>query len=281
MRPLLSIVIANYNYSRFLEKAILSILSQKGDGEIELIIVDGGSTDNSVEVIKKYAEKISWWCSEPDGGQSAAFNKGFLHSTGKYLTWLNADDVLISGCLAEVVKAMKRYPACEWFTGNFIRFRENDKKICEVGYGPHVYPDFLQRRSSPIVVFGPTTFFSRDLCFRLGGCNVDYHYTMDTDLWERFIVAGVKQKRIRCLCWGFRMHESSKTAEFGTHVVADKVRIAIQDEKEKRKRNGYRASSFLRVICLLFRILDGSLFHRAWLKFSMIGKHVQSLNVDV
>ena len=97
--PILSIVIANYNYGRFLEDAIRSVCLQNMGDKIELIICDAASTDNSLEIIRKYASKIAWWCSEKDGGQSAAFNKGFSHARGKYLTWLNADDVLVSGCL--------------------------------------------------------------------------------------------------------------------------------------------------------------------------------------
>ena len=68
---------------------------------IELIIVDGGSNDNSVEIINKYADRLAWWCSEKDRGQSHAFNKGFTHATGRFLTWLNADDILLPSTLAE------------------------------------------------------------------------------------------------------------------------------------------------------------------------------------
>ena len=89
LQPLLSIVIANYNYGRFLEEAIQSVLMQDAGDLAELIICDAESTDNSVEVIKKYEKHITWWCSEKDGGQSAAFNKGFSHARGKFLTWLN------------------------------------------------------------------------------------------------------------------------------------------------------------------------------------------------
>ena len=115
MQPLFSIIIANYNYGRFLEEAIQSVIAQEMGDKVELIVCDAASMDNSQEIIKKYAcglppnilrtdwqlltnpprltsnnsQLISWWCSEKDGGQSAAFNKGFSHARGKYLTCLN------------------------------------------------------------------------------------------------------------------------------------------------------------------------------------------------
>ena len=111
VEPLLSVVIANYNYGRFLFDAIESILSQKHSEEIEIIICDGGSSDDSVEVIKRYESYIAWWCSERDDGQSAAFNKGFSHARGKYLTWLNADDMMLPGTF-ERFRVVYARPQC-------------------------------------------------------------------------------------------------------------------------------------------------------------------------
>ena len=146
-QPLLSIVIANYNYGHFLEDAIQSVIAQDMGDKVELIICDAASTDNSVEIIKKYANglppntsyydwaknnsfltpnaqrltpKITWWCSEKDGGQSAAFNKGFFHARGRFLTWLNADDILLPGALGSLEKAIAAHPYCEWFVGGVM-----------------------------------------------------------------------------------------------------------------------------------------------------------------
>ena len=119
MAPLISIVIANYNYGHYLEDAIRSVIDQDVDDVVELIICDGGSTDNSVDIIKKYDDKIAWWCSEKDEGQSDAFNKGFVQAKGKYLTWLNADDVMFKGCLKKVLRILNEHPEEEWFTGSY------------------------------------------------------------------------------------------------------------------------------------------------------------------
>ena len=101
IQPFVSVVIANYNYGRFLDEAIQSVLNQACN-DVELIICDAASTDNSVEVIKKYADRIAWWCSEKDKGQSDAFNKGFSHAKGRFLTWLNADDVMLPGTIEKL-----------------------------------------------------------------------------------------------------------------------------------------------------------------------------------
>ncbi len=295
MAPLLSIVIANYNYGRFLEEAILSVVAQNMGDKVELIICDAASTDNSVEIIKKYANglppntartewhlitqdqnrsisnlsEITWWCSERDAGQSAAFNKGFSHAKGKFLTWLNADDLLMPDALSEVVNEINLHPDCQWFTGNFIRFTE-DRRVIEIGYGPHIYPMILQRHNSPLVIFGPTTFFSREIWKLVGGLDETYHYAMDTDLWLKFQVKGIKQRRINVICWAFRMHGESKTAEFGTRRLSADVSKRLRQEVLQSYVNyAYKPSRFIHMILYALRIMDGSFLKKLLLRLTL------------
>ena len=271
---ILSIVIASYNYGRFIEAAIQSVASQMSD-EIELIVVDGGSTDNSVDIIKKYAREresvISYWVSEPDKGQSDAFNKGFAKARGKYLTWLNADDIMPDGCLKKVITAFKKHPESEWFTGNVFRFLE-DGRVSEIGWGPHFFPAFLQRKNSPssIAVFGPSTFFSKKIYEQVGQIDVNLVNTMDYDLWIKFVMAGIHQRRINCFCWAFRMHEASKSAEYGEHSVSKQVRDMISREVEViRARSGYHPCDFWRKVMIVWRLLDGSMFRLMWYRLTL------------
>ena len=211
MRPLFSIVIANYNYGRFLEDAIRSVLTQSFQ-DFELIICDAGSTDNSIEIIKRYKDRIAWWCSEKDKGQSDAFNKGFRHAHGQYLTWLNADDVFMPGALAAIAKEISKYPNCEWFVGSMVRLDENlTIRRC---YCSHKF-SWIRAHFGVITGCGPSTFFTKRLLDAVGGVDENLHYVMDVDLWYKFALVEKKSyRRSVGLVWGLREQKNSKTSGF-------------------------------------------------------------------
>ena len=233
MRPLFSVVIANYNFGRFLGDAIESVIAQNMGEDVELIICDAASTDNSVEVIKKYAcglppntsyeewrskdnsrlaarnsQLITWWCSEKDGGQSAAFNKGFSHAHGRYLTWLNADDIMTSGALEAVAKEIERRPECEWFIGSSL-YADADLRITRC-FCAHRFSR-IKAEWHCISSGGPSSFFTKRLLERVGGVDESLHYVMDTDLWYKFYrVGGVQYRRTTHNIFAYRQHEASK-----------------------------------------------------------------------
>lgn len=240
-QPLISIVIANYNYGRFLEEAIQSVIAQDMGDKVELIICDAASTDNSVELIKKYAhglpsntpraewdtvnsgphslnsKLIVWWCSEKDGGQSAAFNKGFLHAKGKFLTWLNADDVLLPGALKKFEDAAKRYPECEWFVGGCF-WLDPEMRIVNCGRGRPFSE--IRYREGNVSVWGPSSFFTKRLLDYVGGVDERFHFSMDTDLWLRFACKANARYIPFCdYAWGLRLHPDAKMS--GHNFTAD------------------------------------------------------------
>lgn len=232
MQPLVSIVIANYNYGRFLEEAIRSVLSQLCD-DYELIIVDGGSTDNSVEVIKKYEDKIAWWVSEKDRGQSDAFNKGFAHAKGRFLTWLNADDVMLPGVIEKLKCAAKKHPKCEWFVGGVL-WLDPEMKVVNCGRGRPFSE--IRYREGNVSVWGPSSFFTKRLLDAVGGVDERFHYTMDTDLWLRF--ACKEKARYLPFCdyaWGLRLHPDAKMS--GHNFTEDGKLDTQHSEKEKIARS--------------------------------------------
>ena len=239
--PILSIVIANYNYGRFLEEAIQSVLVQEVGDWAELIVVDGGSTDNSVESIKKYEDKIAWWVSEKDKGQSDAFNKGFSHARGKFLMWINADDVLTRGALTAVRREIERHPACEWFVGSTVWTDENLKvRKC---FCAHRFST-LRARWGFLSAGGPSSFFTKRLLEDAGGFDVSLHYMMDTDLWYRFYrKCGAKYRRTRHNVWAYRQHEASKMSGADDNITAlalENRRKSIAERKLLDQRYGPR-----------------------------------------
>lgn len=283
-KPLLTVVIANYNYGRFIETAINSVVAQNVGDKVELIICDAASTDNSVDIIKKYAnglpsktpydewvsqansqpttpnsQLITWWCSEKDSGQSEAFNKGFSHAKGRFLTWLNADDVLLPGVVKSLYEMTRNRTDIHWVTGNLIKFEQHNGRVLEAPWGPHWVPGWAQGSGFPLSVFGPTTFWSREAYMKVGPIDESLHYVMDTDYWMRLINAGYRYHRLNRVCWGFRLHEVSKTAIYTDHEPSPEVRHKIDCERAAiYKKNGFHVTLLGRIVVSLLRILDGS-----------------------
>ncbi|MDA9774804.1 glycosyltransferase [Algibacter sp.] len=273
--PFFSFVIANYNYGDMLGASIESILNQSNK-DFEIIVVDGASTDNSVEVIKKYEKKLSWWVSEKDTGQSNAFNKGFAQANGKFITWLNADDILLPGTVEAVKSKLLNNTDADWATGNFLRFSVPNLKITEAAWGPHYLPNFLQGSKRVNAIFGPTTFWRKSVYDKIGGIDENLHYMMDVEYWARLSMLGYKQVRVNHYCWGFRMHENSKTAEFSEHEVSNETKTKMDAERKYiYDKTGFKYSSFFRYLALFFRIIDGSHIKAMWNKIFLVGSNIE------
>lgn len=280
--PLLSVVIANYNYGRFLEDAIQSVIKQNVADKVELIICDAASTDNSVEIIKKYAnglppntsyvdwheasrqsfannsQLISWWCTEKDGGQSAAFNKGFAHAKGKYLTWLNADDMFVGGSLKMVLRYIEQHPNVEWLSAGTV-FCDSMMRTRWFRIGASC-PPFLSVDHLPMhVVGGPSSIFLAEKLIAVGGLDERLHYMMDTDLWMRFFRSGMKLVHLNTYMWAFRVHEDSKTS---CTFSGNAARGHIEERSHWFCRMGLSAKTVKggEKILFVWKLLTGSLF---------------------
>jgi glycosyltransferase involved in cell wall biosynthesis len=180
--PKVTIVTPSFNQAAFLEATILSVLNQTYPN-IEYIVVDGGSTDGSVDIIKKYKDRLAWWVSEPDNGQSDAINKGFKQATGDIYNWLNSDDILYPDAVKIAVHFMEKHPEKEVVYGDRIVI-DHASRIVDA-----FEPLSVTRKSSRFLLRIPqeVTFFTADLWHRVNGLNPDLHYVMDSDLWYRFL----------------------------------------------------------------------------------------------
>jgi len=221
-----SIVIVNYNHGMYLEHAICSVL-QQSFRDFELIIVDGSSTDNSLEIIKKYAGQLAWWVSEPDKGQSDAFNKGFARALGNFFLWLNADDLMLPGALEAASDYLQLHPDCRWLAADTVYFNKTGT-IQRCLYGPYWNTWLMKQTTVCNMVNGPCSIFHRSLYEKVGGVDQELNFVMDMDLWMKFVDLGVRFHRMHRYIWGFRIHEGSKTS----HSIGN-----VQNEEFRSERN--------------------------------------------
>lgn len=206
--PLISIVTPCYNAAQFLEETIASVLDQAYH-KIEYIIVDGGSTDGSVEIIKRYEKYLTYWISEPDAGQADAINKGLMRSRGDIFNWLNADDTYTSGAIAVVAEAFQD-PSLNVFAGKSNVYGLGRSYISS---GTDVYSNNLERTIGRARIDQPETFFRRSVIEKIGGLNCSLHYLMDLELWIRYLLYYGLTGIIKSddILVNFRLHADSKT----------------------------------------------------------------------
>lgn len=226
--PLVTIVTPSYNQARYLERTILSVLNQDYPN-LEYIVIDGGSTDGSVDIIKKYEHKISYWVSEPDRGQSHAINKGFQKATGQIFNWLNSDDILMPSATTIAVHYLVNNPEYGLVYGDRLVIDEKDQVLACVEL-----PSF----SRFFYKFNPwlpqeTCFFRRELWSKVNGLDETLHYCMDANLWLRFLQY-TTFLHIPFFTGAWRQHATAKSyCCFGPNAIED---IGYYESKQMKAR---------------------------------------------
>ena len=216
-KPTVSIVMPSFNQAQFLEEAITSILDQR-DQIHEFIVLDGGSTDGSVEIIEKYASEIDHWQSKPDGGQSHAIADGFSRVTGDVINWINSDDAILPGAIYAIRERFAADEEVGLVEGNTVIVdADSDIIRCDRRAGPSrwwVNHGYLRSHQ-------PSTFFKRELFNEVGGLDLDLLCTMDTDLWYRLIPA-TKCVRMKRYIGVHRVHEDAKGESWGDTYASER-----------------------------------------------------------
>ncbi|MGH2522047.1 MAG: glycosyltransferase family 2 protein [Anaerolineales bacterium] len=207
MLPLVSIITPSYNQAQFLEETIQSVLSQDYP-RLEYIVIDGGSTDGSVEIIRKYADRLAYWVSEPDQGQTEAINKGLRRAQGEILAWLNSDDLYEPGAVRGAVEVLLAQPQFDLVYAD-CHYIGADGRLLQTMRAW----DFVPRRlltGIPLVI-QPASFFTRRALDRAGSLDESLHYVFDHDFYVRMVLAGLNFRRVEAIWARFRLHAASKT----------------------------------------------------------------------
>jgi len=236
--PKITIVTPTFNQGHFIEETILSIIHQ-GYPNLEHILMDGKSTDDTMEVVERYREHFAVIVSEKDKGQSDAINKGFERATGELLTWINSDDMLTPGALAAAAIAY-RTSGANFINGVAQVFREGElvhQCITSCPDGPMPLMDMLDLKNCWLTGqfwWQPDCFFTRELWEKAGGhVRVDWYYSMDYELWLRMASAGAKVHSIgRPICW-YRTHADQKTSEGEGSGFKGELPRVVADHCEK------------------------------------------------
>lgn len=203
--PKISIVTPSFNQAAYLEETILSVTGQ-GYPNLEYIVIDGGSTDGSVDIIKKYSDRITYWVSERDQGMYHAIQKGFEQSTGEIMGWINSDDILHRKSLF-VVAELFSIPGVNWVQGLPNVIDEKGRIVRALNFGPWSQ---IRLFTDEICIQQESTFWSRDLWNRAGGkISTQYKVAGDFELWSRFFQFE-KLYTPNCLLGSFRLRRNNQ-----------------------------------------------------------------------
>lgn len=253
--PKISIVTPSFNQSKYIRATIDSVLSQDYPN-LEYIVMDGGSTDGTVEILKSYGKKITW-VSEADNGQTEAINKGLRQSTGEVLAYLNSDDIYFPGTLRAVGEYYQKTQA-DWITGDCLVINDAGEPS-KGGWLVRGYKRLLMTLYSRHTLMiadsmlpQPSTFWSRRAWERVGEFNEKYHYVMDYDYWLRMSTF-YRPHDLNIVLSGFRSQPNSKSETGRAKLMAEGDKALVANGAEPWHLMLHRAHSA--VVRLIYNLL--------------------------
>ncbi|QWE09569.1 glycosyltransferase [Polynucleobacter ibericus] len=207
MFPKVSIVMPSFNQVEFIERSILSVLNQSYSN-VELIVIDGGSTDGSVEIIKSYADKLAYWVSEPDEGQAQAINKGISQATGEWIGWQNSDDLFSIDAIQKMVERAQQEPLANLVIGDMCLIDANDQRIRDIKY---VAPSYRSILAEGMVLTNQSALWQRSIHSSIGYLNESLHYGFDYE-WFLRVLEKYRAVHVAKVLGYLRIHDQTKSS---------------------------------------------------------------------
>jgi len=230
----LSVITPSFNQSDFIGRTIMSVLSQETDAEFEYIIIDGASTDGTIEILKQFTDKLTW-VSSPDDGQADAVNKGIDEAHGEIIGWLNSDDVYLPETLKKAICYFDEHPECQWLYGLCNIIDDNDR---EVRRWLTKYKNVRIRRFHfnklllENCISQPAVFFRKSAFYTAGKLDTKLPYAMDYDLWLR-LAKLYQPGMIRDYLASFRVHRQSKSMTNSRQQFIEQYKIHKKYDQRK------------------------------------------------
>jgi len=238
--PLVSIIVPSFNQARFLEATLDSLLSQVYP-RLDTLVIDGCSTDGSVEILRRYEARLSKWVSEPDTGQADAINKGLRMASGEIVAWLNSDDLYLPGAISQAVLALQAHPEAVMVYGDGVLIDEESRLLDWHRYRHYELLDLL----SFDVLLQPTVFIRRSALEKAGLLRQDLHLILDHDLWIRLAAQG-PLLHVPSYWAAERTHPEAKTIAASAEFAAEARRL-IEEAKASPVLGGIVAAHVARV----------------------------------
>lgn len=259
--PKISIITPTFNGGKYLEETILSVLGQNYPN-LEYIIIDGGSTDNSVEIIKKYESKLAYWVSEPDKGMYHALQKGFEKSTGELMAWINSDDMYHKNAFMSVAEIFSGIPQVNWLVGASTNYDEYGRTVFCNQSRAFSKLDFLNNDYHWIQQ--ESVFWRRSLWEKVGATlNIKLKYASDFELWSRFIQFG-KLYVTHALIGGFRISRNNQLSfeHYDEYIEEVKMAIGVMNVSKEEQSILNKYKNAIKVDKVLKSL---KIFRRNWL----------------
>lgn len=225
LNELVSIITPSFNQGKYLAETMNSVLKQDYPN-LEYLVIDGASNDNTVEVIHAFENKLAYWCSEPDRGQTDAINKGFAKAKGQILAWINSDDTYNPGAVRQAVEYLHDHPDVGMVYSD-LHFIDEHSNV--VGRFKAAQTDLARLRRGYVHIPQPATFFRAELWRQVGPLDPGFFFAMDYDLWVRLARVTRLQYLPGAVWANFRLHEGAKTIDADERCWPEMLKVHYRD----------------------------------------------------